>query len=222
MAPLIQYSDFASSSFDDVALDSKEFTTPLHESILTGQNRRVSFGAVVQTHEVLNRDDYTQEEKAATWICQDDMRRMKANVKSEGKLVDSGLLVECASVSTRGLESRTRQGCKRKRQNRMAAYAAVFCEIDFQVEEHITDQDAIADAYFVYSEPCAVAAEMLGKRDEADAMAIHNEPKTDFFGSGFCQTMFDVSTTERFASAPSIGSSAIDFRHPFETILLAH
>jgi hypothetical protein len=221
MAPLIQYTDFTFSSDDDVAFDSKEFIAPLHESIVTGSNRRVSFGAVVDTHEVLNREDYTPEEKAATWFHQDDMRRMKANVKSEGKLVDSGLLVECASVSTRGLESRTRQGCKRKRQNRLAAYAAVFSEIDFQVEEHITDEDAIADAYFVYSESCAVAAEMLGKRDEADAMAIHNEPKADFFGSGFCQSIVDVSTMERLASAPTRGSSAIDFGR-FETIVLAH
>lgn len=193
MAPLIQDMDLTLSSHEDL-FDRKTIIAPLHE-----RPRRVSFGAMVATYEVMSRADYTHEELEATWFDRGEMRQMKENARSEGKLVDSGLLVQGSEVSIRGLESRTKEGMKRKRQNRMNAYAAVFFEIDCQQEEHYFDEDMIADAYFTYSEPCAMTAQMIGKRDEIEAMNIHR--KADFFGTNFCKAIVDLSTTEGLASS---------------------
>jgi len=174
---------------------------PLHETIFTSP-RCVSFGAVVTTYEHTSWVDYTAEEIEASWFDRDDMRRMKENAKSEAKLVESGLLVESKDVSIRGLESRARTGIRRKRQNRMNAYAAIFFEVDCQEEEGFFNEELIADAYFVYSEPCHVSAQMIGKRDEIEAMDILLESKkTDFFGTNFCKTIVDLSTNEGLASS---------------------
>merc|ERR1712071_582326 len=139
---------------------------------------------------VMSRADYTHEELEVTWFDHSEMRQMKENARSEGKLVDSGLLVQSSEISIRGLESRTKEVMKRKRQNRNA-YAAVFFEIDCQQEEHYFDEDLIADAYFTYSEPCAMTAQMIGKRDEIEAMKIHENCKADFFGTNFCKAIVD-------------------------------
>ncbi len=200
MAPLIQDTDFYISSHDDV-FGRKSLNAPLHEPTIN-TSRRVSFGAVTTTHEVLSRFDYTHEELEASWFYREDMRRMKENVRSEAKLVESGLLKQASDVSIRGLESKTREGMKRKRQSRMNAYAAVFFEIDCQQEDGFFDDDLIADAYFTYSEPCAMTAQMIGKRDEVEAMNIYDEnQKTDFFGLNLCQAIVELPTNENFASS---------------------
>mmetsp|Transcript_18052 Transcript_18052/g.44920 ORF Transcript_18052/g.44920 Transcript_18052/m.44920 type:complete len:204 (-) Transcript_18052:72-683(-) len=201
MAPLIQDSDFHISSHDEV-FGRKSSTAPLHETIIVNTSRRVSFGAVVTTHEVMSRFDYTHEELEASWFDRDDMRRMKENSRSEAKLVESGLLTQGSDVSIRGLESRTREGMKRKRQSRMNAYAAVFFEIDCQQEDGFFDDDLIADAYFTYSEPCAMTAQMIGKRDEVEAMDVYDEnQKTVFFGSSLYQAIVELPTNGNFASS---------------------
>jgi hypothetical protein len=199
MAPLIQDIDLYSLSHDDV-FGHKDIVAPLHQSTMRSP-RRVSFGGMVATYEVMSRADYTHEELAASWFDRDDMRRMKENARSEAKLVDSGLLVQGPDVSIRGLESRTREGMKRKRQSRLNAYAAVFFEIDCQQEEGYCDEDLVADAYFTYSEPCAMTAQMIGKRDEIEAMNVYENQKTDFFGANFCQAISNLPTSEGFASS---------------------
>ena len=201
MAPLIQDSDFYISSHDDV-FGRKSLTAPLHETTIVNKSRRVSFGAVVTINEVMSRFDYTHEELEASWFDREDMRRMKENSRSEGRLGESGLLTQGSDVSIRGLDSRTREGMKRKRQSRMNAYAAVFFEIDCQLEDGFVDDDLIADAYFTYSEPCAMTAQMIGKRDEVEAMDIYDEnQKTDFFGSSLYQAIVELPTNRNFASS---------------------
>ena len=188
MAPLIQDTDLHVSSYDDV-FEHKSMIAPLHQS-----STRVSFGATVDMCEVMSRSEYTQEELKASWFDRDELRRMKENTKSEGKLVEQGLLLNGPDVSIRGLEAKTRAGMKRKRQNRLNAYAAVFFEIDRQEYEGYFDEDLIADAYFNYSEQCAVSAQMIGKRDEVEAKDLYNYQKTDFFGTTFCQGIVNLPT----------------------------
>ena len=84
----------------------------------------------------------------------------------------------------------------------MNAYGAVFFEIDCQDEERFFDEELIADAYFVYSEHCAMEAQMIGKRDEYDAMETFQNKTNDFFGENFCESIVDLSTTKgSFASS---------------------
>jgi hypothetical protein len=126
----------------------------------------------------MSLSEYTPDEVKASWLNIDDMRRIKDESRSEAKLLDAGLLL---AEKSRGLEHRTRDGHKRKRRNRMRAYAAVFCEIEFQREEEILDEDAIADAYCACSEPCAIAAQQIGERDAMEALYIYRDTKKGRF-----------------------------------------
>lgn len=169
MAPLNQEFDLLSLSTHDIFDDNHECNhAPLHASI---SRRKVSFGAVVSTHEIPNRSDYTADELEASWFDSRDMKQMKVNARSEAKLLDSGV----ATLHSRGLESRTRAGRRNKKQSRINAYTAVFFELDYQYDEQIYNEDLIADAYFEYTEHSAIAAHDLAKQDAMEAMAIHSE-----------------------------------------------
>jgi hypothetical protein len=178
MAPLIQDSDVLSSSCHshDDTFDQKVTFAPLHDGPVTS-TRRVTFDQMATVFDVMGLDEYTAEEKKASHYNLDDMRRMKETVRSDAKLLDSGLLVQSkangAGISFRGLEHRTKEGAKRKRRFRLNAYEAVFSEIEFQKQEGMTDEDSIADIYFIHSELCAVDAQMVAKRDAIEAMNIY-------------------------------------------------
>mmetsp|Transcript_3337 Transcript_3337/g.7331 ORF Transcript_3337/g.7331 Transcript_3337/m.7331 type:complete len:204 (+) Transcript_3337:74-685(+) len=201
MAPFIQeFTDLSLSSHHNLTDEPKSIIAPLHETTTT-RPRRVSFGALVTSHEVLHRMDYTAEEMESSWFGREDMIRMKENARSDAKLVEKGILVHGADVSIRGLESRTRDGMRRKRRSRINAYAAVFFEIDCQQQECFVDEDLIADAYFTYSEPCAMTAQMNGKRDEIEARKLLCDQKSDFFGARFCNGIVALPKPEGLASS---------------------
>jgi len=172
MAPLIQDCDFSLSSHED-AYDNQKIVAPLHEQPIKSTPRRVSFGAMVAVHDIMNRYDYTSEEKQTSWFDIDEMRQMKLNARSDAKLLDSGVNFQGESSSSRGLESRTQRGMKRKRRSRDNVYDAVFSEIEFQEEEQFFDDYCISDAYFAHSVPCARRARTLGELDAQEAIHIH-------------------------------------------------
>merc|ERR1719343_1866136 len=122
------------------------------------RRRRVSFDVYDDVCEVLHLHDYSPIERARSWYDREDMQRMRETVKAEAKLAESGRLRGCP----RGLEAYTREGMRRKLINCRDAYASVFSEIDM----HQYDDETIADAYFLFSEPCATEAQAIGRRDE--------------------------------------------------------
>lgn len=169
---------------DDSSLSSRDYATPssahrpLHDAIAAtlqcrSRSRRtrkhVSFGALVTAYEVISRDDITEEEKKASWFDADEVIAMKRNARNDAKLVETGVLADSEDFSVRGLESKTRTGARSRRYNRMNARAAVFFEIECQEQDYYYDDEGVADAYLVYSDPCQSAAEEIGMRDELAA-----------------------------------------------------
>jgi hypothetical protein len=197
MAPLLEDSDLLSMSTHDnyELFDDKNAFSPLHEGPIAAVPRPngVSFDKFDTVYDVMGLDEYTPEELKASWFDHDDMIRMKDTARSDAKLLDSGLLVlgdkgadvvqsssssnSSKGISFRGLESRTRKGAMRKRQSRINAWNAVFCEIDFQNQDDFIDEDAIADAYFLYSEASAMTARVTAKRDAIEAKNIYMKSK---------------------------------------------
>lgn len=177
MAPFTQDYNASLSSHDDIdMLDRKTTIAPLHKSAFTTP-RRVSFHPIVRAKIVMNRFAYTPEELEASWYDNDDYLRMRVNVKVGADNIDSGFHVRGTGICIRGLETRTREGNKNTNQQRMDAYAAVFSEIEFQKEIQWFDEEKIAYAYFAYSGPCAVTAEMMGQRDEFEAKNIYYQER---------------------------------------------
>lgn len=173
----VHESDISISSHED-AFDLKTIATTSVLATAIHPPRQVSFSPMVMIVDVMSLSEYTPDEVKASWLNIDDMRRMRDEARSEAKLLDAGLLLP---EKSRGLEHRTRDGLKRKRRNRKRAYAAVFCEIEFQREEEILDEDAIADAYYACSDPCAIAAQQIGERDVLEALGIDRDTKKSQF-----------------------------------------
>ncbi len=157
--------DISFSSQQGIFEDHKPL--PLHEEPLS-----VSFAPMVMIYDVAGVDDYTMEEKQASWYDVDELKQMKNNARSHGKLLMSGLLPR---NERRGLEAKTKEGLLKKRLHRNGAYNAVFTEIDYQIEEESFNADAIAGAYKPYSEPCAISARLLAEKDAMDAMVIFKD-----------------------------------------------
>jgi hypothetical protein len=198
MAPSAQDSDILSLSchYNIELFDEKTAFAPLHEGPITAapQQHGVSFDTFYTVYDIMGLDEYTPEELEVSWFDRDDMIRMRDTARSDAKLLDSGLLVLCDNgvdilqnssrssssskgISFRGLEHRTRVGAMRKRQSRINARVAVFREIDFQKQNDFLDEEAIADAYFLCSEPCVMTAQMTAKRDAIEAMNIYMRSK---------------------------------------------
>jgi hypothetical protein len=196
MAPWIQDTDSISLSRSDQYFlfasnrnYIKTIVAPLHEyngattTVQPRRNRNVSFGAVVTVQHVMSLDDYTPKELEASWFDRKSMRTIKETARFETRLFDSGILFEDRKgngykCTVRGL--RTREGTTRKRKNRWNALAAVFSEMDAQVEQteggcgFYFDDESIADVYFEHTDPCALEAEAIGKQDAVDARNIYN------------------------------------------------
>ena len=192
MAPLIQDIDLSySDNEDDLVLYSDNNykslpTPPLHQE---KEEKRVWFASMTVEYDVMNRYEYTIEERKNSWFDPTEMKTIRDAAKSEAKLVEKGLLQETADFSVRGLEQKTRRGVLRKRKRRTNAYLAVFFEIDAQNEEGFSDDELVADAYYLYTEPCAIEAEKIAQQDAAEARTIYLENNTNWFQTMMGQTM---------------------------------
>jgi len=76
------------------------------------------------------------------------------------------------TTTPRGLESKSSEGAIRKKRHRTQALSAVLSEQRRQRRFGIKDDEAIADAYFEVSEPCHVAANMMGIRDAREVVLL--------------------------------------------------
>jgi hypothetical protein len=199
MVPLIHDTDISISNHEDV-FDKKTSCSPLHERT---PSPRVSFYPMTMTYDVLNLDDYSNEELNSSFYNPDDMLRMKKAVRAAGKFLANGRLPK--HVPTRGIENRTREGMKRKRQARIDTYAAVFLESDTQKKLGMYCEELIANAYSFYSETSARAARLMGKQDELEAMAIHKNQTTASLENELQKSIVDL---ELSSSSSSLASSA--------------
>ncbi len=197
MAPLIDNCDLSASSQDELFGVKTGGVAPLHELTDCTAPRRVSFFPMSVTYEILSRDDYSPKELKASWFDADDMRRMKQDARSTAKLYRSGSLVTSENASIRGLESRTRDGMKRKREARLNTYDTVFSELDKQRKNDVYGHELVAHAYSFCSQHSARLAQRLGKQDAVEACAIHREGKIeDYFGTDyFRKTVVDISSS---------------------------
>ena len=158
----------------DVSFSFHEIATPPRKK---STRKTVSFDVVEEVHEVMNRHEYTSDEKKACWFTTDDFYRRKRVMYAEARLIDWGHFHTIEFQTTpRGLEGRTEKGENRKRQQRINAYQAVFDEIEFQDETGFVDETAVAASYADACAPCSVYAQLLAQFDEVEARIIYNDP----------------------------------------------
>jgi hypothetical protein len=205
-------SDSSLSCLEEEAI-GQQANPALHACETSSPSQGVSFNSMALCYDVMGLDEYSPEEKRASWFTGEDILKMKDIARAEAMLLDHGLLVEWR---IRGLEQRTVEGVKQKRHIRLGAYAAVFCEIDFQEEEEILDDASIAKAYKAYSTPAHIAARQMGIKDAQEAENIYKKmtrrrvwlrKTTEKCRESICKRRASISKTKGdklMSSAPSL------------------
>jgi hypothetical protein len=132
--------------------------------------KNVLFSSRVRIKSTLHLRDYTQEEKAATWLSVTGYADIKADVRFAVDHAD--VLVhqqDAISYCHRGLECRTKEGSRRRVMNKAVARNAVLDEQDRQFDSFVFNSEAIAKVYMATSHMSQVSARTMGLFDEQDA-----------------------------------------------------
>jgi hypothetical protein len=158
----------------DIWDDSKECSCSNQESALWDADksirssirpRKVSFASQVSIKEMQHRRDIPAEEVSATWYNNTDFDEIKKSIIVTLRcIVAKRQLGDCKC--SRGLESRTPEGAKLRKLNRINALTAVWhSQVDFWESDTI-NEEAIASVYQVQSAICKKAAHRAAIYDE--------------------------------------------------------
>lgn len=136
----------------------KSIRSPLHP-------RKVSFSSNVAVKEMQHRRDIPAEEVSATWYNNTDFAEIKKSIIVTLRCIVAKRPLGDGQCS-RGLESRTPEGAKLRKVNRINALTAVWhAQVD-QWESNTINEKAIASVYQVQSAICKKAAHRAAMYDE--------------------------------------------------------
>lgn len=108
------------------------------ERDVLGEKRRVSFGPSDEFRSIEGVDEYSDEEKIAVWFTEEEIEEMRKQRRATIKLMESAnKFIDDEEHYFRGLESKTREGYRRKQWNIIEAAMVVFDEqINMQQQSH--------------------------------------------------------------------------------------
>ncbi len=130
--------------------------------------RKITFASRVLHTEIRHIKDFSEEEIEAIWMAVPDYQMIKAIVKTTTMMMTKGEPIpeDDEDFCTRGLEFRTKAGCRIRSRNKLSARSAVLNEQDLQRDEGFSDPRYIAMACIDESRVC---------REAAQARAIYDE-----------------------------------------------
>lgn len=171
--PRNDVSSSQSSTFTANSSKKTSLTPPSSSSSPCHGGHRVSFAPQTQIIMALHMNDYSEEERRNTWLNAQDLEIIKCDRKSCLRIMQkTNPLVNDDEYYYRGLESKTREGLKRKRFNVADAHMTVMEEQSSQEDTGITDPEELAKAYIACSYTCADQARQRGVQDELEALSI--------------------------------------------------
>lgn len=128
----------------------------------------VSFSFTADSIEpTMHKDEYTEDERKATWYDVEDFRNLKMERRRTVKLMELGTRPR---DSVRGLEGKTKEG---SRQRTMAILNAVSAVLDQQQDQEIqgsSDPEALAQIYSMYSRKSQEEALERARKDQKEAL----------------------------------------------------
>jgi hypothetical protein len=165
MAPLIQSVDT-----ETPCVESSIPTQPIKVPLISSAARKpsISFKPNVLVKLTIHIDEYSDEEIAASWYCQEELKMIKSERTTTLLLManDGTMMANSERLCSRGLECFTSEGRAIKNQHKEEARIAVFDEQDYQFENDIFDPEVIADAYSEQTRKSQVTATVVGVFDQ--------------------------------------------------------
>jgi hypothetical protein len=146
----------------------------------TSSNLSVSFNEYITVVECLHRNEYTKKEFKATWYSSKEMEKNQESNKKVVLQMSSGKNLNTKEMCTRGLETRTPIGNKKRQRNKAVGWNAVEQEQLYQWENGFADAEPVADVYIAATQDCVQAAVNLGNEDRK---AVLEQEKDDLANS---------------------------------------
>ena len=123
--------------------------------------KSVSFQGHVSSRAALHINDYSEEEKQATWLNAADMQRIHGDIRYTIEMMNGGGTVDEDEWSIGGLEYKTHKGTQIRCATRSASIRAVLNEQYRQEAGHFLDEEELAKVYTGCTSRCQITARLL-------------------------------------------------------------
>ena len=174
MPPLSHLFDEATRhACNDVSSSHSSFTAVASSKspISPEKSRTVSFVISVQVFDHIHRNEYSAEEKKSCRFVQENYNEMRAERNITVKLMERGQpMVNDGQQYYRGLESKTREGSRRKQFNAVDASMTVLDEQSQQAQLGVRDPEAISKLCIACTAHCVAKAQERGLTDQSAAL----------------------------------------------------
>jgi hypothetical protein len=121
----------------------------------------------------------SQHLRETIWIQPEEYLEIRQKCLATLKIMSTGTVteedMEREDLCTRGLEGKTKEGTARRREYKQESIGAVLEEQNYLWNEEVVDDDAIMEAYQVFSIPSAEDAYAVGRKDELAILDYINE-----------------------------------------------
>ena len=160
--------DSSSSSFEKPSLmkqESPKSQSP-RASTAAGKPKKITWNKRIKVKKVRSRAHYTEEESSSVWYSPEEYVAIKKGCVSTLKMMSKPGFVDCERFSSRGLEVRTKEASRRRKEIKTFAAQSVLDEQEFQDETGEVDPERIREVYRETSSMSESKAQLIGMRDE--------------------------------------------------------
>jgi hypothetical protein len=131
--------------------------------------RSVSFFHEGEVFYIPAIDDYTETERQMMWFKSYEYDQIKANNKILVKMMMTGRYAEDHQYCYRGLEFKTVEGHRQRRNAKTIASLAIFSEQERQYDDGERDTEEIREVYQEISSQCHARAHKMALKDATSA-----------------------------------------------------
>jgi hypothetical protein len=131
--------------------------------------RAISFSPEVRVIKTRHLHNYSREEIRACWYRSVELESIRQGLFYTVDLIEENVEINESRHCKRGLECFTQEGVRRKTQNKLKGWIAVFEEQELQYLQEVVDPEMIALVYNKGTRGCLMVASIMGLCDERAA-----------------------------------------------------
>eukprot|EP00934_Nitzschia_sp_Nitz4_P006605 Nitzschia sp. Nitz4//scaffold226_size53432//19493//20188//NITZ4_006697-RA/size53432-processed-gene-0.48-mRNA-1//1//CDS//3329542739//6595//frame0 len=134
-----------------------------------GHRRRISWGNELIVDPIIHVNEYTPEEKSATWYGPNDLKSFKKERLEVARRIDGGKVTD--SDCTRGVEHHTHSGSRIRNKNIVEGVNSVLDEQDLQDMDGKENPELLAHVYRLKTVRSQELARKRALKDELEVIA---------------------------------------------------
>ncbi len=138
------------------------------QRLFDASKRRVDFSQQINMHPALHKKDMTREEREKYWCTKSEDKQCYVEAKKTVIMMMKGMSFDDVETCSRGLESKTRDGLKKRVQNKKKAVNALLMEQKVQRLGGSINPEQLAEVVSKQTKDLAEYAAEVAVQDEQD------------------------------------------------------